>query len=157
LNRNATLTIRRGGPRDRAFVLDLGRRSLSASVPSHRNPAPQAVEESYERLIDFASERNHVLLIAESALEKLGFVLLLDGLPDEVTLEPQAFIAYMAVEPQARNQGAGTALLAAAETAARERGRSHVALMVTEDNDAARQLYAAAGYFTERRLLCKIL
>jgi ribosomal protein S18 acetylase RimI-like enzyme len=78
-------------------------------------------------------------------------------LPDEVTLEPQAFIAYMAVEPHARRQGVAAALLAGAEAAARERGRTHVALMVTEENDAARELYAQAGYFTERRLLCKIL
>ena len=154
---NATITIRRGGPRDRAFVLDLGRRSLEASVPEHRRPSPRAVESSYERLLEFAYDRPHVLLIAESALEPLGFALLLDGLPDEVTLEPQAFIAYMAVEPEARREGIAAALLAAAEAAARERGRSHVALMVTEENAAARQLYAQAGYFTERRLLCKIL
>jgi hypothetical protein len=29
--------------------------------------------------------------------------------------------------------------------------------MVTEDNVAARELYAQAGYTTERRLLCKQL
>jgi hypothetical protein len=29
--------------------------------------------------------------------------------------------------------------------------------MVTEDNAAARELYAQAGYATERRLLCKRL
>jgi hypothetical protein len=32
-----------------------------------------------------------------------------------------------------------------------------MALMVTEDNLAARELYAQAGYATERRLLCKAL
>jgi hypothetical protein len=32
-----------------------------------------------------------------------------------------------------------------------------MALMVTEDNGAARELYAQAGYVTERRLLCKPL
>jgi ribosomal protein S18 acetylase RimI-like enzyme len=157
LDLNATLTIRRGGRHDRSFVLDLGRRTLESSVSSHRRPSPEALERSYERLLDFAFERPHVLLIAESTLELLGFLLLLDGLPDEVTLEPQAFIAYMAVEPHAQRHGAAAALLAAAEAAARELGRSHVAMMVTEENAAARQLYAQAGYFTERRLLCKKL
>jgi ribosomal protein S18 acetylase RimI-like enzyme len=157
LRLNATITIRRGGVRDHSFVLDLGRRTLETSVPEHRKPSPQALESSYERLLDFAFDRPHVLLIAESALEPLGFVLLLDGLPDEVTLEPQAFVAYMAVEPQARRQGVAAALLGAAEAEARARGRTHVAMMVTEENDAARELYAQAGYFTERRLLCKIL
>ncbi len=154
---SATIAIRRGGVRDRSFILDLGRRSLETSVPEHRDPAPNAVEESYERLLEFAYERPHVLLIAESALEPLGFILVLDGMPDEVTLEPQSFVAYMAVEPSARRRGVAAALLAAAEADARARGRSHVAMMVTEENAAARQLYAQAGYYTERRLLCKKL
>jgi ribosomal protein S18 acetylase RimI-like enzyme len=157
LNLNVTITIRRGGGRDRAFVLDLGRRTLETSIPGHRSASPDAVEESYDRLLEFAYGRPHVLLVAESALEPLGFILLLDGLPDEVTLEPQAFIAYMAVEPHSRRHGVAASLLAAAEAAARERGRSHLAMMVTEENAAARQLYAQAGYFTERRLLCKKL
>jgi len=70
---------------------------------------------------------------------------------------PQGFIAYMAVEPDARRLGIGVQLLEAAENAARVRGLPHMALMVTEDNDAARELYAQAGYVTERRLLCKPL
>jgi ribosomal protein S18 acetylase RimI-like enzyme len=32
-----------------------------------------------------------------------------------------------------------------------------MALMVTEENAAARRLYERAGYRTERRLLCKAL
>jgi ribosomal protein S18 acetylase RimI-like enzyme len=32
-----------------------------------------------------------------------------------------------------------------------------MALMVTEENEAARRLYEHAGYRTERRLLCKPL
>jgi ribosomal protein S18 acetylase RimI-like enzyme len=113
---------------------------------------------SYERLIDFAFEQSYVLLIAESALEgPLGFVLLLDHLPDEVTGVPQGFIAYMAVEPHARRHGIAARLLASAEEVTRRRGLPFLALMVTEENDAARELYAQAGFTTERRLLCKQL
>jgi ribosomal protein S18 acetylase RimI-like enzyme len=32
-----------------------------------------------------------------------------------------------------------------------------MALMVTEENEAARRLYKSRGYRTERRLLCKPL
>jgi ribosomal protein S18 acetylase RimI-like enzyme len=154
----ASIALRRGGIADRAFVLDLGRRTTLDSVSTLRSAPKALLDGSYERLIEFALARSHVLLIAESDLEgPLGFVLLLDDLPDEVTALPQGFVAYMAVEPDARRRGIAALLLAAAERAARERGLPSMALMVTEDNDAARELYAQAGYVTERRLLCKML
>jgi ribosomal protein S18 acetylase RimI-like enzyme len=150
-------TIRRGGPDDRAFLLDLGKRTVGDSLSDCR-PAPLVLaQSSYERMLDFTGGQSQIVLIAESRLERLGFLLLLDDLPDEVTSIPQAFVAYMAVEPHARRRGVGRALLAAAEDAARERGLPFLALMVTEDNLSARGLYAQAGYVTERRLLCKAL
>jgi ribosomal protein S18 acetylase RimI-like enzyme len=82
---------------------------------------------------------------------------MLTDLPDEVTGSEQGFVAYMAVEPDARRHGVGKALLTAAEDAARARGLPFVSLMVTESNASARELYAQAGYVTERRLLCKAL
>lgn len=113
---------------------------------------------SYDALVGFVTERSHVLLVAESErAEPLGFLLMLDDLPDEVTGLPQAFVAYMAVEPAARRRGIAARLLSAGEDAARERGLPYLALMVTEDNLAAREFYAGAGYATERRLLCKRL
>ena len=57
----------------------------------------------------------------------------------------------------ARRHGVAKHLLAAAEDAARAKRLPFVALMVTEDNAAARELYAQAGYVTERRLMCKAL
>jgi ribosomal protein S18 acetylase RimI-like enzyme len=152
------VTLRAGGARDREFVLDLGRRTTIDSVSAMRS-APEAVlNYSYEQMIAFAFERSHVLVIAVTGLEgAVGFLLMLDELPDEVTGIPQGFIAYMAVEPESRRHGVATQLLAAAEDAARERGLPHLALMVTEDNAPAREFYAQAGFATERRLLCKPL
>lgn len=136
-------------------MLDLGRRTIGDSISSAR-PAPlDLVRMNYDKLVEFADTQSHQLFVAASALEPYGFLLLLDDLPDEVTGTPQAFIAYMAVEPHARRRGVGRALLHAAERAARDRGIPYVALMVTEDNVAARAMYAQAGYATERRLLCK--
>ena len=151
-------TMRTGGAADRDFVLDLGRRTVAASLSALR-PAPiRLVELSFETLADYAFDRSHVLLIAETDLDgRVGFLLMLDEMPDEVTGLPQGFIAYMAVEPDARRHGVATQLLAAAEEAARSRGLPNVALMVTEDNAPAREFYAHAGYVTERRLLCKRL
>ncbi|HMD02667.1 MAG TPA: GNAT family N-acetyltransferase [Candidatus Baltobacteraceae bacterium] len=112
---------------------------------------------SYARLVDFAFDQSHALFVAVAGLERLGFLLMLDSLPDEVTGLPQAFVAFMAVEPGARRRGIGAGLLKAAEDAARERGLGFVSLLVTEDNAPARELYAQAGYVTERRMLCKPL
>jgi ribosomal protein S18 acetylase RimI-like enzyme len=98
-----------------------------------------------------------VTLIAERNGERAGFLLLLEELPDEVTLLPGAFVAYMAVDAGAQRAGVGSALLAAAESEARRRGVPYMALMVSEENEAARRLYERDGYRTERRLLCKLL
>jgi len=152
------VAIRRGAAADRPFVLDLGQRTALDSVSALRTPAPQALARSYEQLVAVVFARSHVLAIAEDALAgPVGFALMLDDLPDDVTDDDQGFVAYMAVEPHARRAGVGRRLLAAVEAAARERGLPYTALMVTEDNAAARELYASAGYVTERRLLCKRL
>ena len=155
---NASATLRRGDENDRAFVTELGRRTVLSSVSASRDPASDAVEASFERLLDFAFDRGYVLFVAEDDLDgPIGFVLMLDDVPDEVTGDAQGFVAYMAVDPDARRRGVGAALLDAAERAARERGLPYMSLMVTEENEAARELYAQAGYRTERRLLCKPL
>ena len=144
--------------RDLGFVRELGKRTAPDSVSALRTPGAALLETSFIHLVDFVMERSHVLLVAEDDLDgKLGFLLMLDDLPDEVTGLPQGFVAYMAVEPDARRRGVAARLLQAAEDAARVRGLPFMALMVTEENSAARELYAQAGYATERRLLCKAL
>jgi ribosomal protein S18 acetylase RimI-like enzyme len=157
-----TIGVRRSerGPRgaaDRAFVRALGRRCVMSSVGSLR-PAPEEHAcEAFDRLVDVVEHQPNVTLVAERGGERVGFLLLLDSLPDEVTLLPQAFVAYMAVEPAASRAGVGAALLAAAEDEAKRRGLPYMALMVSEENQAARRLYERQGYRTERRLLCKPL
>ncbi len=150
-------TVRQGRLDDRAFVEDLGKRTILDSVAAFRFVNEPLAALSYERLLRFAYDQSHVLLIAERGGRRAGFVLLLDTLPDEVTMLPQGFIAYMAVEPDLRRLGVAAGLLEAAEDEARRRGLPYMGLMVTEDNAAARALYDRAGYLTERRLLCKRL
>jgi ribosomal protein S18 acetylase RimI-like enzyme len=128
-----------------------------ASVASLRPASEAQAREAFDRLCAIIDSQPHVTLIAQRDGERLGFLLLLDELPDEVTLLPQGFIAYMAVEPAARRKGVGTALLRAAEDEARRRGLPYIALMVTEENESARGLYERNDYRTERRLLCKPL
>jgi ribosomal protein S18 acetylase RimI-like enzyme len=142
---------------DRSFVNALGRRCAAASRSSLRPASEADLREAFDRLAEIVQGQSHVTLIAHGDGERAGFLLLLDELPDEVTLLPQAFIAYMAVEPGLRGQGVGSALLAAAEDEARRRRLPYICLMVTEENEPAWQLYQHAGYRTERRLLCKPL
>ena len=149
------VTIRPGTSSDRSFVTDLGLRTIASSESAVRPADRRELEKNYERLVDFVFGSSHVLLVAESPMERIGFLVFLDEVPDEVSGERQAFVAYMAVEPHAVRHGVGKMLLEKAEEAARERGLPSIALMVTEGNDPARALYAQAGFVTERRLLVK--
>ncbi len=142
---------------DREFVESLGRRTAMASVGTMRHAPERMVRGAFDRLLDLVENQSHLTLIAEADGVRAGFLLLLDALPDEVTALPQGFVAYMAIEPHRRREGIGAALLAAAEDEARSRGLPYMALMVTEENEAARRLYERGGYRTERRLLCKTL
>lgn len=151
------IAIRRGTVRDRAFVVDLGRRVSPTSVSSMRTALPPLVEGAYERLVEYVLAREHDILIAEADGLAAGFALLIYDLPDEITLTEQTFIAYMAVEPASQRQGIGRALLGSIEDHARRRGLPYLSLMVTEENAAARGLYAAAGFTTERRMMTKVL
>lgn len=154
---NITVAVRRGDAGDRDFVRDLGRRSAASSVSAVRAARYDDVVFAFERLTEFVWGREHESLIAEENGERVGFLLMLYDIPDEVTLAEQAFIAYTAVEPYARGHGVGGALLAAAEEYARDVGRGYISLMVTEDNAPARKLYERAGFSTERRMLTKPL
>ncbi|MEO7039316.1 MAG: GNAT family N-acetyltransferase [Candidatus Elarobacter sp.] len=154
---NLTVAVRRGNIDDHDFVVDLGGRSAASSVSTVRVARDDDVLHSFERLIEFVWGREHEALIAEENGERVGFLLLLYDLPDEVTLTDQAFVAYTAVEPHARGRGVGRALLTAAEDCARENRRRYMSLMVTEENGPARQLYEHAGFSTERRMLTKRL
>jgi ribosomal protein S18 acetylase RimI-like enzyme len=151
------ISIRIGDARDREFVLDLGRRVCSTSLSVIRPAPPALVELAFDRLIGYIFEHQFDLLIACAGARRCGFLLLLRDLPDEVTTTEQAFVAYMAVEPGDRRQGAGAALLRGAEDLARAEGLSFLSLMVTEDNIAARRLYASLGLQTERRMMTKAL
>lgn len=153
----APVAVRSGDAGDREFVRDLGRRSAASSLSAVRGGREADVALALERLVTFVYEREHVALIGELGGRRVGFLLLVFDIPDEVTLTEQAFIAYAAVEPEARRNGVGRALVDEAERRARAAGRRYLSLMVTEDNAAARALYDGSAFVTERRLMTKAL
>lgn len=61
-------------------------------------------------------------------------------------VEDEGELANLAVAPEARRRGIGTALLQAVTSDALGRGTSQLYLEVRESNLAARQMYAAAGF-----------
>lgn len=154
---DARVDVRRGTLADLPYVHDLGKRCVIASVASFRTPVRAMLDVSFERLIAYVTGQSHVILIAEVAGTVAGFLLLLDTMPDEVTLLPQAFVAFMAVEPELRRRGAAKAMLAEAENYARHNHLPTLSMMVTQENTPATRLYTQAGFFTERRLLTKVL
>lgn len=81
------------------------------------------------------------LLLATEGSVVLGYALLLARRGSRL-----ARLYSIAVAPDARGLGLGARLLAAAEDAARSRGRSELRLEVRIDNGAAIALYAAHGY-----------
>jgi ribosomal-protein-alanine N-acetyltransferase len=78
-------------------------------------------------------------LLATEAAEPVGFILL-RGAADE------AEILSLGVVPAARRRGVAGRLLAAATARLAEAGVRRLLLEVAEDNEAARALYAAAGF-----------
>jgi len=149
--------IRHGEPGDLSFVFDLGRRTLESSVSPLRPAPPAQLAAMYERTIGYVLTQPHTILIAEENAERLGFIIGLDEIPDEVSGVPQAFFVYAAVEKHAQRRGIGRRLFTSLEDEARARGLSYASFMVTEENIEARELYAQLGYVTERRQLCKRL
>ena len=61
------------------------------------------------------------------------------------------YICGMALFPEYRGQGIGTALLALAEQHAREKGFSRLSLIVFEQNTGAKKLYERSGYRETKR------
>lgn len=72
--------------------------------------------------------------------------------PYSVLEEDQSYyICGMAVDPEHRGKGIGTALLTEAERAGRELGFTKLSLIVFEQNVEARRLYERSRYIERRR------
>ncbi|MEO6712370.1 MAG: GNAT family N-acetyltransferase, partial [Mycobacteriales bacterium] len=99
----------------------------------------------------FFSERNppEAHFVADSDGEILGYVRLkppLDGVPE---CDHVMAIHGLDVSPHARRRGVATALMRAAEQAARSRRARKLSLRMLATNTEARPLYESLGYRVE--------
>ena len=84
----------------------------------------------------------------------LGYINVREG-RDEIADEPCAYIALLAVTPQAEGKGVAVLLCDAAENWAAELGYSRIALDVFASNARARSFYRRAGFECETQRLVK--
>jgi ribosomal protein S18 acetylase RimI-like enzyme len=149
-----TVRVRPARPDDTAFIDALGLATALDTVSPVRAMTEKTAEASLRRLTAFCRERSGtVTLVAEQDGERAGFCILLTDVPDDITQQPQAFIAYLAVRAQDRGRGAGRALLREAIAEGERRGLPHISLMVSAQNDAARALYESEHFMPERVLM----
>lgn len=96
----------------------------------------------WRRAASEAAAGNRALLVAEDAQGILGTVQVVLDLPEN---QPhRADVSKMLVHRRARRRGVGEALMRAAESAAREHGRTTLVLDTASDD--ARRLYERLGW-----------
>jgi len=151
--------IRRAGPQDAALVADLNAHVQgwhAAAYPEAFFPSPDGNALTAHFRARLEDQGVTCFLAGEPAL---GYALCsLQERPPSVFSPPvrRLMVDHIAVAPDARRQGIGRALLAAARALARELDCDEVLLDTWEANHAAHAFFAAEG-FAVRRMLFRAL
>ncbi len=141
------IRVRTARPDDQPFVLKTAERLSAFGPPPWRQPA-DVVEGEVRTLREFFDmpDPSSTLLIAEAADgAPLGFALLEEA-RDYFTHDWHGHLGILAVDDAAEGQGAGGALIRAAEAWARRRRYPLLTLNVFEANRHARDVYEHAGF-----------
>lgn len=150
--------VRRSTLADRAWILALAPRLHDFGPPEYRprDAMDRAVVASIDAALTGGTPGAEVLVAEDAGGAPLGFVHL-HGARDFFTGEEHGHVSDIVVAPAAEGQGAGRALMAAAEAWARGRGYRLLSLHVFEGNARARALYDRLGYQADIRKLIKPL
>jgi GNAT superfamily N-acetyltransferase len=131
-------------------------RHVQLAPAVYRLPDVEVVRRHFESVL--SNESNTVISVAEAAGEVVGMVelVLLAEPPDHQILIPRrAAEIHTVVLDGHRGQGVGSALVSAAERAARERGVAILYAGIFTPNTGAVRFYTAAGFGPRGTLLSK--
>jgi GNAT superfamily N-acetyltransferase len=154
----APITVRRFRPEDRDFVLATVERLGAFGPPPWRTPAEIAEGEArtLRAHLRAPAAGADLLLAAAADGTLLGFAFL-EAARDYFSDEEHGHVGMLALAAAAEGRGAGSALMAAAESWARARGYRRLTLNVFEGNRHAREVYEHLGYVAETRRYVKLL
>jgi ribosomal protein S18 acetylase RimI-like enzyme len=157
-----TVEIREARPEDRPALIRLMGALNEFEAAIEENRADASAAESHLDYVDGQiRELGGVMLVAEQAGAVIGFLCYTFEEDPGTFVRPEyrrhALIWDISVAGEARGQGVGQALLAAAERAARAGGIAEIRLYVLEANVRARRIYEEAGYRNYERFLSKRL
>ncbi len=155
MSRSVPCTIRPARPGDREWILALAPRLHEFGPPPWRprDVMDRAVTDSIDGALTAPQPDQTVLVAEDAAHQPLGFVHL-HAATDFHTGERHGHVSDIVVAPAAEGRGVGAALMAAAETWARERGFRLLSLHVFDANVRAQALYERLGY---RRDIVKMI
>lgn len=143
--------IRPAQARDREFILGLTPRLAEGfPLPPWRTSEEvvRAEAGALTSAIDQPMEGSSVLVAERSDGELGGFVYVQQQV-DYFRQQPHAHVSILTVDAEVEGQGAGRALLEAAEGWARTRGMDMITLHVFAGNQRARAVYERLGYAPE--------
>jgi GNAT superfamily N-acetyltransferase len=134
--------------RDRAGVLALAPRLTEGVAPwRDQQGAGRAARQWLTDSLAAAARDNGTVLVAVGAAGVTGVVTVSEQ--RHFTGETDGYIGELAVAAHAVRRGAGRALVASAETWARERGLCHLTLHTGMANITARRFYACLRFLEE--------
>jgi ribosomal protein S18 acetylase RimI-like enzyme len=154
------MNVRLATPEDEEFIATLSLEAARASSSPWREAPREQIEtrarawQEWGRSPDLQSV---TLIATDEQGQRLGYVVLILNTHDELTGEPQGFVADITVAPGVRRRGVGAALLRAAEDYAAGQGLPYLALSVSSFNAPALRLYQRLGYQEEWKKLVKRL
>jgi ribosomal protein S18 acetylase RimI-like enzyme len=141
---------------DDDFVLALVPRFMNFTLPPwrRRHECIDGIRRDLLRHLEDQPANSYLFVAEDSDGERVGFVHL-QRTEDFFSGRSNCHISDIAVAPQHEDRGVGKALLAHAETWAREHQCQLVTLAVFPGNERARALYEANGYATDLLRLAK--
>jgi len=149
------MEIRLARAQDRPAILALTDRFAEFELPSWRtrDEVNAGTRRQVERALAHVSDRSQVLVATEAG-RVVGFAWML-VIEDFYRGIDMAKLSEIAVAED--GLGIGSALIAAAEEWARERGLGMLVLNVMNGNLRARRLYERAGFAAEYSMMAKVL